>query len=461
MKFNILLLLFFAFVLSLISCSKETITKEGPEIILNPPIEIDYPVVTGLTRDGNKTLGDVRISVYQNGTFKGETYSDSDGQFNTSKIETKRNEDIILLIEKDSYNSAYRKRTEDEIRQEPITIELIKDDEIYGNSTSLNNLSGEDYISLSGYIKDLDNASSRAFIAVEYEIEDKNGQVFYSASTKTDSEGYYELLLAKDVEWRVSIFSDTICFNYFTQQEVSIYLNLQAEVMGPFSEDIVLDDYINPYVNALELSISGDILSCDGGEVTASSLTVEINDNDGNYYFNVLENLNSGSFLFSEDRCLQIPYNIKVYGKDNGGNVLTDTLEIDVNQLSYVLEDIELEACNEIDAGFSTAIMNIDGTEFEFNQIITRLENSNLIADELTDSYANFLIPDAEVGSNIILNFELADWFTGNYFKAVNSPMPINIISFSSNSALVEITGTFLNVNNQSVSGTCSLNLKF
>jgi len=439
-----------------ISCNKEEIVVDDPIIVVDPPSEIDYPVVTGRTLDEDGSLSEVNISVLQAGELKGTTMSDQNGDFNTALIETDPDLDLLLILEKENYSTSYRKRSSTEIKDQQLAVQLIELDEIYGGSSQIDYDSSEDFISLSGFIKDLDDNPSRAYIAVEYEM----GSTFYSASTRTDDLGYYELLLPKETELKVSIFSDTICFQYLTAQEVTIFLGLQAEVMGGFTDDVELDDYINPYTTALSFSISGDILQCDGTEVAASSFTVEINDNQDNHYFEITDNNTGGAFSFSEDRCLHIPYTVNITGRDLGNNTITDTSYL-VETLVFNLEDIELRACTPIDAGLSSATLVIDGTTYNFNQIKTRLENSNLVADELTDSYATFVIPDAAQGQKVIYNLEMADWFSGTYFKAADNPMNINVTEFGIDHATVICSGEFLNFSGQMFNGVCTLNLKF
>jgi len=440
----------------LTSCNKEEITMDEPEVILDPPEEIQYAVARGVVKDEDGILADVKILVYQEGNLIGETYSNADGEYSTIDIETSVGEDLILEFTKEEYNTSFRKRSGDNLKS-ALDVELINSKDVYGNPSSIPVPDAEEFVSLSGYIKDLDDGPSRARVIIEYM---KDGVNFVS-TTLSDSDGYYELLIAKDIEIGISIFSDTICFAYLTEQDTTILSNLKAEIIGGFSEDVILDDYVNPYVTARVFEIAGQVNKCNGEDATFSRVRISINDFQDHWYIyeNVCET--DGTFTFEENQCISIPYRVKIVGFDESGNMHSDTTIIEVSNAEYTNYDIELTACNLTESDYSTATMNVDGTEYNFNQIPTRIENGGLTSDEYSLSYGLFTIPNIALGDVEIHSLELGNWDPAYLFKAENDIMIANVSSLSSSSATVTVTGPFIFNNTTTVVGTCTLNLKF
>ena len=440
------------------SCSKEEIVTEDPIIKIDPPKEVEYPVAKGIVKDKDGLLSAAQVLVYQGDELKGETSTDDDGVFSTINIETEIGKDIIIEFAKEEYTTTYRKRSGDDLKDKTLDVELINAEEIYGTASSVANPTDE-YISLSGYIKTLDGSASRAQIAVEYMLDD----VYYSATQLSDSDGYYELLLAKDTELRVSIFADTICFNYLTELETSIFLGLLAEVMGPFSDDVVLDDYINPYNTARVFDLSGQITNCEGAVPAFSTATISINDNEDHNYTYVIDCEADGSFALTENDCIAIPYTVTVVGDNLSDNMHSDTLTVTITDAEYTNNNISLPTCNTTITGYSEAIVLVDGVTYVFNQITARLENGNLISDDQQSlRNALFTIPNVQLGTdNTIIGLSLLDWSTGIGLIAVENEMDVSVATLTEDYATVLMSGDFTFNGNEVVNASCVLKLNF
>lgn len=457
MKTNLLYCLIILLSLGFASCDQEEIINEDPVIIIDPPTEVGYPVAIGVVTGEAGALEGATVSVFQAGILKGQTMSDEEGAYSTIDIETEEDEDLILVFEKEEYSAAYRKRSGESLKSSKLAVQLLTEDAVYGVSASISNPNADDFVSLSGYVKDLQGNGGRGQVAVEW----MDGSTYWGGTTATDDSGYFEILVGKDVEVRVSIFADTICFAYLTEEEVRIFLNLQAEVMGPFSSDVVLADYTNAYSQGRGFEVGGQILKCDGSQTNFSSVSITVEDSDGSSYTQVLDNLDAGQFSLVEDECISIPYTVSIVGTDQGSQRTTDTLTINVTDAIYVNNSIQLQACNDINVGSSSAVMTVGGVDYTFNDIIARTENGNLVADSLTLSYARFTIPNVTLGQNTIQGLDMASWDTGAYFKAVNDVMTCDVTALTSNSATVTVTGDFIDGTSGVVNGTCVLNLKF
>jgi len=448
------------------SCNKEEITIEDPEIIFDPPEEIEYPIAKGIVKDEDGTLANAKVAVYQLGDLKGETFSNADGEYTTIGIETIFGEDLIIKFSKEEYNSSYRKRSKEVLKNSFLDVELTTNDNDIDTEPLIDGIF--EYISFSGYIKDLDgnpnDAKISAFLQSPYLDEDGSTYIVnISYISQTDSDGYYELVLPKEAfNLKVGIFSDTYCYDTFTEEEVEVPLGL-GEPMGPFTEDVVLQDYINPRTSAPLVELSGQVVNCDGSQAIWPEVEIHTIAEDG---FTIIEQLaveSDGSFSYLDDECLDLPYTLKIVGKNFIDNMNSDTIETLVTNGVYTNLDMQLNTCNAILEGLSTAIMNVNGTEYIVDQVKVKLENGDLIGfQDGQSSLATFTIPNIQLGdNNEILDLQLLDWAGGFSFTAVNNTMTADVTSLSATEVTVIVTGDF-NFNSSSiVNGTCTLNLKF
>lgn len=455
MKINTLYFFILLLGLSFASCDEEVIIDDPSTTIVDPPTEIEYPVAIGFVTGQDGALAGASVSVYQDGLLKGTTTSDDEGAYTTIDIETEEDEDLILVFEKEDYGVAYRKRSGESLKSSKLSVQLLSAESLYGPAAAIPNPNSNQFIALSGYVKDVQGNAGHGLIAVEW----MEGTTFWGSTSATDDTGYFELLVGRGAELRVSIFSDTVCFDYLTVEEVSIFLGLKAEVMGPFDNDVILADYTNATGQGFE--IGGEVLQCGGGQANITSAEITIQRNDGSSTVHVFDNLVDEQFSLVEEACMDLPYTISIVGKDKAYNRTTDTLVITVNDATYTNNNIQLEACHDIDTGFSTAVMTVDGVDYIFNEVVARMENGDLLSDSLTFSYSRFTIPNVMLGQNDIHELDMFSWGNSSYFKAVNDIMPCNVTDLTANSATVIVTGDFVDVNGTTVNGTCTLNLKY
>lgn len=454
------------------SCNKEEITIEDPEVIIDPPEEIEYPVARGIIKDENGTLANAKIDVYQLGELMGNTFSNFDGEYSTIDIETIQGEDLVIKFSKEDYNSSYRKRSLDILKSNSLDVELVTNDGASGYPQLFPGIT--EYVSMSGYIKNSDGNSGFAKIkaeltAIYYDDGVVGGQGVYNISYSeiTDGNGYYELILPlESSNLRVVILNDEYCTDYLTEQLVGSVHGL-AEPMGPFTEDVILPDYtVYNRTSAPLLELAGQVTNCDGSISVWPSVELYLIAEDGFTVVNSLEIGTDGSFFYSDAECMGLPYTIKMVGSDFLENKHSDTLEYLIVDGVYNNSSILLENCNETVSGNSSAVVNVDGVDYNIDQIITRIENGGLVAKIETGSFGEFTIPNIQLGdNNIISDLVLIDWGPPGFtFDAVNEEMTANVISLSPSSAIVEVTGDFnynLTQGSTIVQGTCTLNLNF
>ncbi|MDF1697141.1 MAG: hypothetical protein P1U56_14965 [Saprospiraceae bacterium] len=457
MKTSIVYYLSIILIFGLGSCNKETIIVDDPVIIVDPPTEIDYPVAKGIVTNEIEPIENTLVSVYQDGELKGTTKTDENGAFSTIEIETEEGDDIFLVFQNELYNIAYRKRSGEELTLSTLNVQLTNPENDLANDI-IDNLDSDDHISLSGNIVDFLGDPGDALIAAEYEIDNIN----YYNYTKSDNLGYYELIVGKDALLYVYILGKNgDCAEYLTEEEIELTSGAKAEVMGPYQDDVVFDDYVVSLLNN-ELEISGQVKQCDGSASIVSEIQITIKDSGNRNQVYVFEGESDGTFTFSDDECMIFPYTIEVVGMDLANNMHSDTLFMEITESGYSTNLLELRACTISEVGFSTVTMNLDGIDYNFDQINVRLENGDVISDDQsTLSFALFTIPDIQQGSNDIIGLELGNWISGVYFKAVNSVMNANVTSLTANTAEVEVFGDFQDINGDVVQGTCTLSLKF
>ncbi len=454
------------------SCNKEEITTEDPEVIIDPPIEIEYPVARGIVKDEDGTLADTKVSVYQEGELKGETFSNSDGEYSTIDIETIQGEDLVIKFSKEDYNSSYRKRSLDILKSNSLDVELVTNDGASGYPQLFPGIT--EYISMSGYIKNSDGNPGFAKVKAEltaifYDDGIVGGQGVYNISYSeiTDGNGYYELILPlESSNLRIAIVNDEYCTDYLTEQLVGSVFGL-AEPKGPYTEDVVLPDYIAyNRTSAPLLELSGQVTNCDGPISAWAIVDLHTIAEDGFTRINSLDVGSDGTFTYTDDECMELPYTIKLVGSDFLENLHSDTLEHIVIDGVYNNINIQLENCNESVSANSSAVMSVDGTDYVIDQIVTRKENGELVAKIETGSFGEFTIPNIQLGdNNTISNLILIEWGPPGFtFDAVDNVMSANVTSLTTTSATVVVTGDFnYNVTGGGtiVQGTCTLNLNF
>lgn len=451
----------------MISCNKEEITIEEPGITLEPPQELGYPVAVGQVKDTNGVLIDAEVAVYQLGELKGTTFSNIDGEFNTIDIETEPGEDLILEFSKEEYKSTYRKRSEEILKTSRLDVELTESNGQPSSPTLIDGIT--EYVSFSGYIKDLQGQANTAKIAAVLEATAIEDGVEYNVNISyqetTDSHGYYELILPKNAfNLKVAIYSDLYCIETFTEEEVVISpapIGVLAERMGPYTEDVQLQNYYNPRMSTPLIDIRGQVKECDSSAVIWPSAELHMIDSEGFTTITDMEIDNDGNFAYNSEACLDLPYTVKIVGSEFSSNTHSDTVVALVSDGIYSNLNLLLLNCNTTVVNHSTAVMNVGGVTYSFDQINPRIENGNLISDALTGSYGLFTIPNIQIGENEIHNLELGDWGDSITFKATNSIMTANISALTSSAATITVAGDFVDVNGAIVSGTCTLNLFF
>lgn len=456
MKHTYILFILIISIFFLESCRKEEIIEEEPIITIDPPGEIQYPVVTGVVSNSGDPLPESNVNIYQDGTFIGKVLTDQEGKFNTAEYSLESDGKITLDISKTEFASAYRRRNVLDLVDTELEINLVSLDLFDIGTNPLDDPGSEELFSFSGYIKDLLGQPSTGFVAVEWEI----GNIYHSYTTYTDLNGYYELLLPIDTELRVSI-SDTICNNYLTEEEVTIFLNLEAEYFGPFAGDVILPDYINPYSSEPSILIDGVVVDCNGNPNSGSEITFHFNDNETFDYYIVHSLDADGVFLFEENECLKLPYELTIYAYDYINNKTTDSLFYLIQESETMITLPSFAACNDGDLSLSEVIIESEGVTHSFSQTVVRKENGHLISDELTLNGATFRIPDVELGTNMMEDFSALNWDTGETFVGVEGTVILEITTLSDHKAIGSFTGTFTNKDNLEVVATGQINLNF
>ena len=454
------LLLFIIGLLALVSCRKEDIIEDDPIVVIDPPVLIEYPVAKGVVKNNEEHVSGATVSVYQNEVFKGDVTTDIEGKFNTKDIPLEDGDVVTFEISKANFANAYRRRSIPSLQEEELYIDIISLDKLAIIPSPVDNPGSSNLISLSGYIKDLNDEPGTAMIAIEYELPNsQGGTTFYGDLFFPDLLGYYERLYPKDTELRISV-RDTICSNYLTAYDIKIFLHLQAEIFGPFSSDHVIDDFINPINSIPHLGITGNLLDCDQVPVTFGEVKISIKDFENHNYIYNLSVDDQGAFTLSENSCWKFPYDLSIIGHDILNSRFTDTIFYTITTSQTMLTET-LTACNDGLGTFSTVMLEIDNTQYIYDQTTVRYENGDLISDEQSWAFAQFTIPNAQEGTNTITNFVMVSWIDGNNYSAVPGSVAVELTTMTNNIAIGTFAGQFLDGMGIEYSGTGTLALVF
>lgn len=452
---NILYILIFA-VIFCESCRKEDITVDEPMVTTGPSEEIEYPVATGIVSNNGTPIAEAKVNVYQNEILIGTVQSDTDGRFNTAKFELENDAKVTFEVSKSDFVSAYRRKKVEDLIDEELEVNLLPIDLFDVDSNPVDNPGSESLISLSGYVKDLSGGPSIAYIAAGWQMDNLN----YAVVTYPDLLGYYEILLPIDQEVMISI-SDSICNNYLTEEEVLLFSNLQAEYFGPYDDDVVLPDYINPITSKPIISIEGVVKDCEGEPLFGSEITYHINDNETFDYYIVEDLASGGVFSYYDALCLKFPYDITVFAFDYVNNMSTDTLVYTITEAETFISLPDFITCNAGDPNASLVTVEHNNVEHAFSLTMVRKEGNDLISDELTANAATFRIPDVHEGINEMLDFSALNWAEGIGFIAVEGTIELDITILTENVAIGTFSGTFKDSGTEEIEASGTINLNF
>ena len=435
---------------------------DDPIITIDPPTEIDYPVFVGRVSNQFEGISDVTLKIYQNDMLIDSIKTDEDGKYSTAAIPLEDDAYVTIQFEENNHVTAYRRR---EVATSNLVstldVQLTQVENVQEIAPNISNPGSSDYFSLSGYIKDLNNGPSTAYIGIQYEYPLNPGEfeVMWAHSQYPDLSGYYEFLLPKDVDLLISI-QDTFCGNYLTEFDERIFRQLEAEAFGPFSTNVILPNYINPMTTPPWLSISGDMKACDLSDIDFAEITIRIVEADGRDYTSI-RTIDNGALSFLDTECKSLPLDLFVSMYDMENNRFSDTLNMTVNESDFHLNIDTLTACNPGIPGRSEIIITLNGDTYAFNEIKARWEGGDIVSDEVTASGATFVIPNAVLGDNSINNLELVSFFTGDAFIGVEDSVLVQFTTLNNNFAIGTISGLFTDFNGAPFSGSGSINLVF
>lgn len=445
------------------SCREETYIDQEPDVIIEGPSEIDYPVIIGKVKNKLDVLDQATIKVYQSETFLGEVKTNSDGEYSTAEIELDLDGFVTLEIFKEEHNVAYRRKQIDPntVVVSRVDVGLILVEDTNGGGPELANPGSSNYFSLSGNVKDLNGNPNTAFIGLQYEYPapGSTNLALWSWSAYPDVNGYFEFLLPKNVDMFLAV-QDTFCAKYLTDFDKKIFSGLEAEAIGSFTSATVLPDFINPTTSVPEIDITGNFLDCNGIAALNGDFHVRLIEADGND-FTVITNFDDGNFSYYNDDCLEYPVEIIVHVYDLANNRSSDTLSMILNESELAWDLSNLMACNEGVAGLSSISLTSNGVESLFYDVKIMWEGADLVSDELSLSGGHFVIPNAALGDNSVIDFQIFNWFSGATFIGVHNAVNIHFTTLNADFGIGTIDGQFLDSSGSQVTATGTVNFVF
>ena len=444
------------------SCRKEEATTLETIVETETPTEVEYPVFVGSVSNQGEGIANATVKIYQPDGLKGEVSTKEDGSFSTIGIVLDENKDVTFGAEKQEYTTTYKRRSSDLSQDEFINLSITRIDQLTSPYPGpLSNPADPNLISLTGQVESTTGTTATGLIA--YDIVQQSGSTWglQGGLFHTDQDGYFEILVPINTEFNYVVWEGD-CNIKITGNDEIIFSYLESEKIGPFTTDLQLPTLVDDVEGPFEIYFYGEILECDGSPAFFPEVKIHYFDNADIDIISTMNADSLGNYSFQKEICSANEITVELWAIDAINNLLTDTITLTQSMLDGGLHLVPLAACNEGFPGFSTMTLTTGGTTHEYNQIITRLEDGNIVSENVGFTTVLFTVQDAQIGDNEMLNYVSYSWVTGNSFEGVEGTIILTLTDLTEDHAEGTFTGSFKNsVTEEITQGTGTLDLVF